>query len=183
MDEDSFSYSSERFDDIQMLRYRLDGFKDLTLKQKLYIYCLAQATLWGRDITFHQFGQYNLKIRKALECIVKERYKDDSDDFKALELYLKKVWFANGIHHHYAMDKFTPTFSRNYFIEALNIVGKTKLGLSTKESLSEFINTLSEVIFNPDCMPKRVNKAEGTDVILTSANNYYEGVSQKEVEY
>ncbi len=183
MDEDSFSYSSERFDDIQMLRYRLDGFKDLTLKQKLYIYCLAQATLWGRDITFHQFGQYNLKIRKALECIVKERYKDDSDDFKALELYLKKVWFANGIHHHYAMDKFTPTFSRNYFIEALNIVGKTKLGLSTKESLSEFINTLSEVIFNPNCMPKRVNKAEGTDVILTSANNYYEGVSQKEVEY
>jgi len=91
MNEDSFSFSSERFGDIQMLRYRLDGFEDLSLKQKLYIYCLAQATLWGRDITFHQFGKYNLQIRKSLECIVAEKYKEDSDDFKALELYLKKV--------------------------------------------------------------------------------------------
>ena len=111
MEEDSFSYSSERFGDIQMLRYRLDGFNDLTLKQKLYIYCLAKATLWGRDITFHQFGKYNLQIREALEYIFVERYKEDSDDFKSLELYLKKVWFSNGIHDHYGMEKFTPTFS------------------------------------------------------------------------
>lgn len=182
MNEDSFSYSSERFGDIQMLRYRLDGFEDLTLKQKLYIYSLAQATLWGRDITFHQFGKYNLQIRKALECIVTEKYKEDSDDFKALELYLKKVWFASGIHHHYAMDKFVPAFSRSYFSEALDSVGKEKLGLDAEESLTDYINTLSEVIFNPACMPKRVNKAEGADVIKTSANNYYEGVSQEEVE-
>ena len=182
MNEDSFSYSSERFGDIQMLRYRLDGFEDLTLKQKLYIYCLAQATLWGRDITFHQFGKYNLQIRKALECIVAEKYKEDSDDFKALELYLKKVWFASGIHHHYAMDKFVPAFSRSYFAEALGSVDKEKLGLDAEESLTDYINTLSEVIFNPACMPKRVNKAEETDVIKTSANNYYEGVSQEEVE-
>lgn len=182
MNEDSFSYSSERFGDIQMLRYRLDGFEDLTLTQKLYIYCLAQATLWGRDITFHQFGKYNLQIRKALECIVAEKYKQDSDDFKALELYLKKVWFASGIHHHYAMDKFVPAFSRSYFSEALGSVGKEKLGLDAEESLTDYINTLSEVIFNPACMPKRVNKAEGADVIKTSANNYYEGVTQEEVE-
>lgn len=182
MNEDSFSYSSERFGDIQMLRYRLDGFEDLTLKQKLYIYCLAQATLWGRDITFHQFGKYNLQIRKALECIVAEKYKEDSNDFKALELYLKKVWFASGIHHHYAMDKFVPMFSRSFFAEALGSVGKEKLGLDAEESLTDYINTLSEVIFNPACMPKRVNKAEGADVIKTSANNYYEGVSQEEVE-
>ena len=182
MNEDSFSYSSERFGDIQMLRYRLDGFEDLTLTQKLYIYCLAQATLWGRDITFHQFGKYNLQIRKSLECIVTEKYKEDSDDFKALELYLKKVWFASGIHHHYAMDKFVPAFSRSYFSEALGSVGKEKLGLDAEESLTDYINTLSEVIFNPACMPKRVNKAEGADVIKTSANNYYEGVSQEEVE-
>ena len=182
MNEDSFSYSSERFGDIQMLRYRLDGFEDLTLKQKLYIYCLAQATLWGRDITFHQFGKYNLQIRKALECIVTEKYKENSDDFKALELYLKKVWFASGIHHHYAMDKFVPAFSRSYFAEALGSVDKEKLGLDAEESLTDYINTLSEVIFDPACMPKRVNKAEGADVIKTSANNYYEGVSQEEVE-
>ena len=182
MNEDSFSFSSERFGDIQMLRYRLDGFEDLSLKQKLYIYCLAQATLWGRDITFHQFGKYNLQIRKSLECIVAEKYKEDSDDFKALELYLKKVWFASGIHHHYAMDKFVPAFSRSFFAEALGSVDKEKLGLDAEETLTDYINTLSEVIFNPACMPKRVNKAEGTDVIKTSANNYYEGVTQEEVE-
>ncbi len=119
MNENSFSFSSERFGDIQMLRYRLDGFEDLSLKQKLYIYCLAQATLWGRDITFHQFGKYNLQIRKSLECIVAEKYKEDSDDFKALELYLKKVWFASGIHHHYAMDKFVPAFSRSFFCRSV----------------------------------------------------------------
>ena len=182
MEEDSFSYSSERFGDIQMLRYRLDGFNDLTLKQKLYIYCLAKATLWGRDITFHQFGKYNLQIREALEYIFVERYKEDSDDFKGLELYLKKVWFSNGIHHHYGMEKFTPTFSHSYFIEALNKIGKDKFGISSEKAFSDYKNILSEIIFNPKCMHKRVNKAEGTDVIRTSSNNFYENVSQKEVE-
>ena len=182
MEEDSFSYSSERFGDIQMLRYRLDGFNDLTLKQKLYIYCLAKATLWGRDITFHQFGKYNLQIREALEYIFVERYKEDSDDFKGLELYLKKVWFSNGIHHHYGMEKFTPTFSHSYFIEALNKIGKDKLGISSENAFSDYKNILSEIIFNPKCMHKRVNRAEGTDVIRTSSNNFYEDVSQKEVE-
>ena len=182
MEEDSFSYSSERFGDIQMLRYRLDGFNDLTLKQKLYIYCLAKATLWGRDITFHQFGKYNLQIREALEYIFVERYKEDSDDFKNLELYLKKVWFSNGIHHHYGMEKFIPTFSHSYFIEALNKIGKDKLGISSEKAFSDYKNILSEIIFNPKCMHKRVNRAEGTDIIRTSSNNFYENVSQKEVE-
>lgn len=182
MEEDSFSYSSERFGDIQMLRYRLDGFNDLTLKQKLYIYCLAKATLWGRDITFHQFGKYNLQIREALEYIFVERYKEDSDDFKSLELYLKKVWFSNGIHHHYGMEKFIPTFSHSYFIEALNKIGKDKLGISSEKAFSDYKNILSEIIFNPKCMHKRVNRAEETDVIRTSSNNFYENVSQKEVE-
>ena len=182
MEEDSFSYSSERFGDIEMLRYRLDGFNDLTLKQKLYIYCLAKATLWGRDITFHQFGKYNLQIREALEYIFVERYKEDSDDFKSLELYLKKVWFSNGIHHHYGMEKFIPTFSHSYFIEALNKIGKDKLGISSEKAFSDYKNILSEIIFNPKCMHKRVNRAEGTDVIRTSSNNFYENVSQKEVE-
>ena len=182
MEEDSFSYSSERFGDIEMLRYRLDGFNDLTLKQKLYIYCLAKATLWGRDITFHQFGKYNLQIREALEYIFVERYKEDSDDFKSLELYLKKVWFSNGIHHHYGMEKFIPTFSHSYFIEALNKIGKDKLGISSEKAFSDYKNILSEIIFNPKCMHKRVNRAEGTDIIRTSSNNFYENVSQKEVE-
>ncbi len=125
MNKETFDYSSERFGDIQMLRYQLDGFKNLTLNQKLYIYCLAQATLWGRDITFDQFGKYNLQIRRTLEAIVIAKYKQESNDFKALELYLKQVWFASGIHHHYAMDKFQPHFSRSYFQEAVYRWGKS----------------------------------------------------------
>lgn len=183
MNKETFDYSSERFGDIQMLRYQLDGFKNLTLNQKLYIYCLAQATLWGRDITFDQFGKYNLQIRRTLEAIVIAKYKQESNDFKALELYLKQVWFASGIHHHYAMDKFQPHFSRSFFQEAVLSLGKEFFKLDTHDKLEELCNTLCEIIFNPDILAKRVNKAEGVDLIQTSANNYYENVSQEEVEH
>ncbi len=182
MSNNSFEYSSERFDDIQLLRYRLDGFESLSLKQKLYIYCLAEATLWGRDITFDQFGKYNLRIRRALEAIVEAKIEQGSDDFSALVLYLNKVWFANGIHHHYAMDKFVPTFSQAFFERALRTVGTEKLCLSEGETLDEHIKILSKTIFDPSFLAKRVNKAEGVDIICESANNYYEDVSQAEVE-
>lgn len=179
MSNNSFEYSSERFDDIQLLRYRLDGFESLSLKQKLYIYCLAEATLWGRDITFDQFGKYNLRIRRALEAIVEAKIEQGSDDFSALVLYLNKVWFANGIHHHYAMDKFVPTFSQAFFERALRTVGTEKLCLSEGETLDEHIKILSKTIFDPSFLAKRVNKAEGVDIICESANNYYEDVRDR----
>lgn len=180
--EDSFKYTDETFDDIQMLRYNLKGFEDLTLKQKKYIYCLSQATLYGRDITFDQFGKYNLKIRKALEAIYLSRLGDTSEDFKALKLYLKKVWFSNGIYHHYNSDKFVPGFSEDYFVNALNEINLSLLGLDVKERADDFVKTITKVVFDPLFLPKGVNKKDGEDIIRTSACNYYENVSQCEVE-
>lgn len=164
---DDFSYNDERFADIQMLRYRVDGFDALSLQQKTFIYHLQEAALWGRDILFDQNGRYNLRIRQMMEKLYQE-YKGDreSADFKGFETYLKRLWFSNGIHHHYGSDKFVPEFSREWFVE------QTKC---TDEELLE-------VIFNPDVMPKRVNLAEGEDLILTSASNYYQGVTQAEAE-
>lgn len=172
--KEQFKYSDERFADIQMLRYRLDGFNELTLRQKLYIYYLAKATLCGRDITTDQFGRYNLRIRKVLETIY-ERYVGDrsSEDFKAFETYLKRVWFSNGIHHHYGCEKFQPEFSEKYFRELLRCCD-----CETEKD----IDTLCSVIFNPTIQPKRVNQKAGDDLVLTSACNYYDGVTQKEVE-
>lgn len=180
--EDSFKYTDETFDDIQMLRYNLKGFEDLTLKQKKYIYCLSQATLYGRDITFDQFGKYNLKIRKALEAIYLSRLGDTSEDFKALKLYLNKVWFSNGIYHHYNSDKFVPGFSEDYFINALNEIDLSLLDLDVKEHADDFVKTITKVVFDPLFLPKGVNKKDGEDIIRTSACNYYENVSQCEVE-
>ena len=171
---EQFNYSDERFADIQMLRYRLDGFDELTLRQKLYIYYLAKATLCGRDITTDQFGRYNLRIRKVLEAIY-ERYVGDRscEEFKAFETYLKRVWFSNGIHHHYGCEKFQPEFSEAYFRELLK---------SCDCETESDVNTLCSVIFNPAIQPKRVNQKAGEDLVLTSACNYYDGVTQKEVE-
>ncbi len=168
---DKFSYSDERFADVQMLRYRLNGLDELSLQQKRYIYCLAEATLCGRDITTDQFGKYNLQIRQALETIY-ECYTGDrtSSDFRALEVYLKRVWFSNGIYHHYGCEKFVPGFSHEFFIEALHAVSVT------------MADEVLDVMFNPDVLPKRVNKADGEDLVLTSACNFYEGVTQREVE-
>ena len=174
MQAEGFNYSDERFADIQLLRYRLNGFENLTLQQKRLIYFLSEATLWGRDITFDQFGKYNLGIRKMLEQVY-VRFEGDRErsDFKALETYLKRVWFSNGIYHHYGCEKFEPGFSEEYLREVLASVVGEDLGAYEQ---------LFPVIFNPEILPKRVNKADGADVVETSACNFYENVSQQEVE-
>lgn len=170
---EQFRYTDERFADIQMLRYRLDGFEALTLRQKLYIYYLAKATLCGRDITTDQFGRYNLRIRKVLEAIY-ERYEGDrtTAEYKALETYLKRVWFSNGIHHHYGCEKFVPAFTEEYFRQVVDCCGCE----------DENIDELCKVIFDPTIQPKRVNQKAGDDLVQTSACNYYEGVTQQEAE-
>ena len=174
MQAEGFNYSDERFADIQLLRYRLNGFENLTLQEKRLIFFLSEATLWGRDITFDQFGKYNLGIRKMLEQIF-VRFEGDRErsDFKALETYLKRVWFSNGIYHHYGCEKFEPGFSEEYLREVLASVVGEDLGAYEQ---------LFPVIFNPEMLPKRVNKADGADVVETSACNFYENVSQQEVE-
>ena len=170
---EQFRYTDERFADIQMLRYRLDGFEALTLRQKLYIYYLAKATLCGRDITTDQFGRYNLRIRKVLEAIY-ERYEGDrtTAEYKALETYLKRVWFSNGIHHHYGCEKFVPAFTEEYFRQVVDCCGCE----------DENIDELCKVIFDPTIQPKRVNQKAGDDLVQTSACNYYEEVTQQEAE-
>lgn len=170
---EQFRYTDERFADIQMLRYRLDGFEALTLRQKLYIYYLAKATLCGRDITTDQFGRYNLRIRKVLEAIY-EHYEGDrtTAEYKALETYLKRVWFSNGIHHHYGCEKFVPAFTEEYFRQVVDCCGCE----------DENIDELYKVIFDPTIQPKRVNQKAGDDLVQTSACNYYEDVTQQEAE-
>ena len=168
-----FEYNtSERFADVQMLRYRLNGFEELTLRQKQYVYYLSEATLWGRDITFDQFGKYNMAIRRLLEQVWQcPAISHDTADFRALETYLKRVWFSSGIHHHYGCEKFLPGFSAAYLRQCMKVAGCG--------DLSEELET---VIFDPAVQPKRVNKADGEDLVQTSACNFYEGVSQQEVE-
>ena len=164
--EEGFNYIDERFADIQMLRYNVEGFDALNLQQKTFVYYLQEAALWGRDILFDQNGRYNLEIRRMMEKLYQE-YDGDREcaDFKAFEVYLKRLWFSNGIHHHYGSEKFSPEFSREWFV--------------AQTSCSDEI---AEVIFNPDVMPKRVNQAQGEDLVLTSASNYYQGVTQAEAE-
>lgn len=175
--------SGERFADIALLRYQLPEFDKLTLRQKCYIYCLAKATLFGRDITFDQFGQYNLCIRKVLEAIY-EQGKDhrSEDEFLALECYLKQVWFSNGIYHHYGCEKFIPQFTKEFLYNELKKVDITQIPLLHYHSVDDLFNDIAPVIFDPQVLPKRVNKAAGADVVKTSACNYYQGVTQEEVE-
>ena len=183
MTETEFRYTGERFADIQLLRYRLNGFEQLSLSQKRFIFCLAKATLYGRDITFHQFGKYNLLVRRTLEAIVEDLTIDrDNDDFRALHTYLKRVWFSNGVYHHYGCEKFVPGFSETYFRSILNKVESRRLPLADGESVAHLADTLSKIIFDANYLPKRVNKADGEDLVLTSACNYYDGVTQKEAE-
>lgn len=175
--------TGERFADIQMLRYELKGFEELSLSQKLYIYCLSKATLIGRDITFDQQGKYNLRIRKTLEAIYRHyEGSRESSDFQALEVYLKRVWFSSGIHHHYGCEKFKPGFSEEFFYEAVGKIDEKHLPLSRGESKEDLLDELVPVIFEPSIMPKRVNQTDGEDLVLTSACNFYEGVTQAEVE-
>lgn len=175
--------TQERFADIQMLRYELKGFENLSLTQKIYIYCLSKATLLGRDITFDQQGKYNLRIRKTLEAVyLHYEGNRESEDFKAFAVYLKRVWFASGIHHHYGCEKFVPGFSEESFYEMVGAVADEYLPLSKGQSKEDLLGILVPVIFNPEVMPKRVNQTDGEDLVQTSACNFYENVSQAEVE-
>ena len=175
--------TQERFADIQMLRYELKGFENLSLIQKIYIYCLSKATLLGRDITFDQQGKYNLRIRKTLEAVYRHYEGNrESEDFKAFEVYLKRVWFASGIHHHYGCEKFVPGFSEESFYEMVEAIADEYLPLSKGQSKEDLLGILVPVIFNPEVMPKRVNQTDGEDLVQTSACNFYENVSQAEVE-
>ena len=177
------NYIDEKFADIQLLRYKLEGFEALRLQQKIYIYYLSKAVLSGRDITFDQFGKYNLSIRKVLESIfLLYNGSRDTHDFQALTVYLKRVWFSNGIYHHYGCDKFKPEFSRDFFCDAYNSLSYEQLALGSEEEKNNLLNEILPVIFDADYLPKRVNKAEDVDLIKTSACNFYEGVSQSEVE-
>ena len=170
-----FDYTVDRFADIEVLRYQVPDFENLTPQQRILIYYLTEAALTGRDILWDQNGKYNLAIRDLIENVYKNYDGDrDNKEFKALETYLKQIEFANGIHHHYSMDKFIPAFSREFLVENVG-----KLPADKQPENAEMLYT---VIFDPNVMPKRVNQAEGADLILTSANNLYEGVTQAEVE-
>ena len=172
---DDFDYTVDRFADIEVLRYKVPDFEKLTPQQRILIYYLTEAAITGRDMLWDQNGKYNLAIRDLIENTYKAYDGDrENKDFKGLETYLKQIEFANGIHHHYSMDKFTPTFSREFLAE---LVAKLPA-----DKQPENVETLYEVIFNPAIMPKRVNQAEGQDLITTSANNLYEGITQAEVE-
>ncbi len=177
-----FNYNVDRFADIEVLRYRVPGFEQLSLKQKQLIYYLTEAALQGRDILTDQNCRYNLQVRQTLEAIY-SGYNGNRNDpnFIGLEKYLKQVWFANGIHHHYSMDKFKPEFTQDFFNAQARQV-KKRLPLEKGQSVDDFIKVIDRVIFDPTFMAKRVNQADGQDLILTSANNLYEGVTQKEVE-
>lgn len=180
---ENYKCQNVRFADIQMLRYRLDGFDKLPLNSKKLIYCLSEATLWGRDITFDQFGKYNLKIRKTLEAVFLS-YKGNRQDkeFLALTEYLNRVWFSNGIYHHYGCEKFVPDFSEQFLRNAVENCNKELLPLGKGETAEQLIDELSKPVFDPSFMPKRVNMDEGVDVVKESACNFYDGVTQKDVE-
>ena len=171
--QQDFNYSDERFADLQMLRYKVEGFEGLTLKQKTFIYYLQEAALWGRDILWDQNGKYNLRIRKVLEDIY-QQYDGDKQEknYQGFETYLKRTWFSNGIHHHYGSEKFVPEFTEQWFRETIE-----KCNIQCED-----LDVLCNVIFNPDILQKRVNLAEGVDLIKTSASNYYENVTQEEAE-
>ena len=179
-----FGYATEeRFADIQLLRYRLNGFEQLSLLQKKLVYYLSEATLCGRDITFDQFGKYNLRIRKLLEAVYTSPSVSHADaDFQALEVYLKRVWFSSGIYHHYGSQKFEPGFSADYLRSLLRQVDPSLLPLRPGESIDEMCAELFPVIFDPTVLPKRVNKVDGQDLLQTSACNFYDGVTQQEAE-
>lgn len=183
MGNTQFSYTDERFADIQMLRYKLENFNSLTLRQKQLVYYLSEAALYGRDITFDQFGRYNLKIRKLLELIYLNYTGDrDACEFKELVVYLKRVWFSNGIYHHYGCDKFVPGFSESFFIDSVRSLDNNLLPLDKSQTVDGLCNELLPVIFNSQVMPVKVNKKDGLDIVETSACNFYDGVTQSEVE-
>lgn len=180
---EGFCYSGERFADLQMLRYRLNGFESLSLRQKLYVYYLSKATLAGRDITTDQFGFYNLDIRKVLEALyINYKGNKECEDFIAMTIYLKRIWFSNGIYHHYGSEKFAPEFSPTFLLDAMKSIEPSLLPLTEGETVEGLFDRLKFAIFDPSFQPKKVNKADGCDLVATSACNFYHDVSQKEVE-
>lgn len=180
---DKIDYTVEHFADLQILRYDVPGFEELSLKQKELVYYLTEAALQGRDILFDQNGKYNLRIRKMLEAVYTGYQGDKSTtDFKEMEVYLKRVWFSNGIHHHYGCEKFVPGFSPEFFKQALLAVDASTLPLAEGQTVEQLCEEIFPVIFDPAVMPKRVNQAAGEDIVLTSACNYYDGVTQQEAE-
>lgn len=180
---ENFNYIVEQFADLQLLRYRVAGFENLSLRQKELIYYLSEAALEGRDILFDQNGKYNLQIRKLLEAVYVSYSGDrNNPEFQGLEVYLKRVWFSSGIYHHYACDKFVPAFSPEFLRECIEQVDVTSLPLKDGESVQAMCDKLFPVMFDPKVMPKRVNQADGEDLVMTSAANYYEGVTQDEAE-
>lgn len=180
---EGFCYSGERFADLQMLRYRLNGFESLSLRQKLYVYYLSKATLAGRDITTDQFGFYNLDIRKVLEAVyINYKGNKECKDFIAMTIYLKRIWFSNGIYHHYGSEKFAPGFSPAFLLDAMKSIEPSLLPLTEGETVEGLFDRLKSAIFDPSFQPKKVNKADGCDLVATSACNFYHDVSQKEVE-
>ena len=170
--ETSFQYNVDKFYDLEILRYDVPEFESLTLQQKQLVYCLSEAALWGRDILFDQNGRYNLRIRRALEALyLNYPYEKDTEEFAAFERYLKRVWFSNGIHHHYSEDKFLPEFGEEWFVKACEQAGV------------EYDAAILPVMFDPAVMPKRMTAQDGIDLVANSAGNYYgEGVTQAEAE-
>ncbi|RGV37390.1 dipeptidyl-peptidase 3 family protein [Bacteroides clarus] len=180
---EKFDYTVEQFADLQILRYRVPEFESLSLKQKELVYYLTEAALQGRDILFDQNGKYNLRIRRMLEAVYTGYIGNKTAaDFKAMEVYLKRVWFSNGIHHHYGSEKFVPGFTPEFFKQALLSVDASTLPLAEGQTVEQLYEEIAPVIFDPQVMPKRVNQAAGEDLVLTSACNYYDGVTQKEAE-
>ena len=179
-----FNYVVDQFADIQVLRYQVPGFEKLSLRQKQLLYHLSEAALMGRDILYDQNCRYNLVIRRTLEAIYRNYSGDtSSDDYRAFEIYLKRVWFANGIHHHYAEDKFVPGFSEQFFEQEVRALPISNVPLQEGESIDDFLAKLKPVIFDPNIMPKRTVQSGDLDWITASANNYYgEGVTQADVE-
>lgn len=181
---DGFKYTDERFADIQMLRYKVEGFDNLTLKQKTFIYYLQEAALQGRDILFDQNGRYNLRIRRLLEAIYTDYKGDRNGKFYAgLSTYLKRVWFSSGIHHHYGCEKFVPPFTADELRAAARQIAPEKLHLAAGQTVDDLCDELIPVMFDPTVMPMRVNQKDGEDLVLTSGCNYYApGITQAEAE-
>lgn len=180
----AFKYTDEQFADIQMLRYKVEGFEKLSLKEKTYIYYLQEAALHGRDILFDQNGRYNLRIRRVLEALYQNFIGDRQNAFfQAVTVYLKRVWFSSGIHHHYGCEKFVPDFTEADFRAAVKAIPAQQFNLTDAQAVDKLLDELCPVIFNPDIMPMRVNQKDGEDLVATSACNYYGvGISQEDAE-
>ena len=176
-------YNVEHFADLQILRYKVTDFEKLSLQQKKLVYYLTEAALYGRDIFYDQNGKYNLAISRTLEAIYTDwQGNRESADFKALELYLKRVWFSSGIHHHYGSENFVPGFAETFFREAVKSLDASKLPLKDGQTVEALLDEICPVMFDPSIMKMRTNQADGEDLILTSAANFYEGVTQQEAE-